>query len=71
MRAVGRRSVAAKYFFPHPPAVIPAKAGIQEGGTRAQCVFWIPAFAGMTAEVGFFSIHPARNFLLFFVDAGR
>ncbi len=39
------------------PYVIPAKAGIQcarisvhntGGGCGATCVFWIPAFAGMT-----------------------
>ena len=30
------------------PTVIPAKAGIQGGGKRTLCAFWIPAFAGMT-----------------------
>ncbi len=35
----------------HPPlAVIPANAGIQFFGQRAQS--WIPAFAGTTAEAG-------------------
>jgi len=28
--------------------VIPAKTGMQCGGCGAACVFWIPAFAGMT-----------------------
>jgi hypothetical protein len=35
--------------------VIPAKAGIQCGGCGAACVFWIPAFAGMTPFWYFFT----------------
>ena len=42
----------------------PARRHSREGGESrmaaraSSCVFWIPAFAGMTAGVGFFAIHP-------------
>jgi len=52
-----RVGLFAKVFVHSPmPAVIPAKAGIQYAGLACFAADWIPAFAGMTAQILFFFV---------------